>query len=119
MPRSILLVEDDPTMLSLLKTFLQIEGYEVFLADAETWDCLLTQLEKKRPDLILLDVNLRYINGIEIIKKIRGHKDFNDIEVIMTSGIDCKNQCLKEGANRFILKPYMPDDLLTVLAGSY
>jgi len=109
MPRSILLVEDDPTMLSLLKTFLQIEGYEVFLADAETWDCLLTQL----------DVNLRYINGIEIIKKIRGHKDFNDIEVIMTSGIDYKDQCLKEGANRFILKPYMPDDLLTVLAGSH
>jgi DNA-binding response OmpR family regulator len=119
MMRSILLIEDDPTMLSLLKTFLQIEGYEVYLAVAESWDYLSVQLETKHPDLVLLDVNLRYVNGIDILKKIRGCQSLKGIQVIMTSGIDCEDQCLKEGANRFILKPYMPDDLLTVLAESH
>lgn len=106
----IMLLEDDPTMLSLLNTLLEIEGYQV----SHTLDFLntLEAIEQYNPDLILLDVNLREINGLDVLKDIREDKHLKDVTVIMSSGMDLKDECLDTGANDFILKPYMPDELV-------
>ena len=106
----IMLLEDDPTMLSLLNTLLEIEGYQV----SHTLDFLntLEAIEQYDPDLILLDINLREINGLDILKDIREDKHLKDVAVIMSSGMNLKDECLDTGANDFILKPYMPDELV-------
>jgi two-component system alkaline phosphatase synthesis response regulator PhoP len=105
-----MLLEDDPTMLSLLKTLLEIEGYQV--SHTLDFENTLEAIEQYNPDLILLDVNLREINGIDVLKNIREDQQLRDVTVIMTSGMHLKEECLDKGANDFILKPYMPEELV-------
>lgn len=105
----ILLVEDDVTMLSLLKTLLEIDGHQVIKYIAE--DDLLEPIRQSQPDAILLDVHYRRINGLDIMRSIRQDPRLNGIRVIMTSGEDVAAECKAAGADAFLLKPFMPEDL--------
>ncbi len=112
MPR-ILLAEDDATMVSLLKTLLKMEGYQVsaLSADADIAQAVL----KTKPDILLMDVHLLRQNGLDELAKLRAAPGGESVRVLMTSGLDFKDQCLSAGANGFIQKPFMPDDLLDAL----
>jgi two-component system phosphate regulon response regulator PhoB len=110
----ILLVEDDQTMLALLRTLLRYEGFEV--ADLEHDDSIADILEEirlKEPVVVLLDVHLRKVNGLDLLTAMRAGEQDRHTGVIMSSGLDVSDRCLKAGADAFILKPYMPDDLIT------
>jgi CheY-like chemotaxis protein len=109
MPK-VLLAEDDYTMISLLKTLLGMEGYQVSTLLEKTGD-VIKNVRREMPDVILLDVHLGSQNGVELLRKIRQAADLKSIKVIMTSGMDMQDQCLAAGADDFLLKPYMPDDL--------
>ncbi len=111
MPR-IMLIEDDPTMVLLLKLLLEMEGYEVSLYGDATQAAALSAMLAEPPDLILLDINLQRMNGLELLKQMRLDARLNAVKVVMTSGYDSSDTCLKAGANAFLLKPYMPDDLI-------
>jgi CheY-like chemotaxis protein len=50
-----------------------------------------------------------------IVSSIRRDPEFSKVNVVMTSGLNVKDECLRRGANHFLLKPFMPDDLLKVL----
>jgi CheY-like chemotaxis protein len=50
-----------------------------------------------------------------ILEVIRKNQDLSDIRVVMTSGLNVKEECLRRGANAFLMKPFMPDDLLNLL----
>lgn len=108
----ILLIEDDTTMLGLLQTLLQMEGYLVSKTNDDELEEIVTQIRQEKPALALIDVHLRHISGLEILKRIRGDADLKEIRVLMSSGMDVGDKCLEEGADSFILKPYMPDDLI-------
>jgi DNA-binding response OmpR family regulator len=114
MTQKILLVEDDQTMRTLLKTLLTLEGFEV-----ETFSDLSSDIhnmiKKVKPDAMIMDIHLRNLNGIELTKSIRIHPDFHSIVIIITSGMDQKKESLEAGANYFLLKPYMPDELINLL----
>jgi DNA-binding response OmpR family regulator len=113
MPPKILLVEDDVTMLSLLRTLLRFDGYEaVGLERDDSVELILNSIRREKPAVILMDVNLRQINGFDLLQALRASDDISDSKVIMSSGTDFNQRCLDAGANAFILKPYMPDDLL-------
>ncbi len=110
----VLLVEDDTTMVSLLETLLNIEGYQV----ATTLDFkgdILGNIRREKPDVMLLDVHLGDLNGVDILRKLRQVPDLKKIKVIMTSGIDKTDECLAAGADDFLLKPYMPEELIEKL----
>lgn len=109
----VLLAEDDVTMVSLLKTLLTMEGYEVVALDSDA-DIVEAAL-REQPDLLLMDVLLLHQNGLDELKKLRARKGGESMRVLMTSGLDFKDQCLARGANAFIQKPFMPDDLLAAL----
>jgi DNA-binding response OmpR family regulator len=111
MPK-IMLVEDDPTMLSLLQTFLQMEGFEVVNHTDHSIDSILSLMHAERPSLALVDVHIHQVNGLDLLKRIRHDPELQHIPVIMSSGMDFSYQCLQAGANRFIQKPYMPDELI-------
>ena len=108
--QKILLAEDDPTMLSLLKTLLRLEGFDT-VAFGDN-DHLFETIYREKPDLILLDVHLSSGNGLEFLKVIRSNPAFNDLVVIMQSGMDLMDECLEAGANYFLLKPYNPNSLI-------
>ena len=113
MPKTILLVEDDPTMRSLLKTLLQFEGFQVVLQDREdTLEEVKKIILQEKPAVIILDVFLHQFNGFDLLDMIRQDKEIQDTKVIMSSGADVRDRCLEEGANLFLLKPYMPEELL-------
>lgn len=108
MPK-VLLAEDDFTMVSLLKTLLKMEGYEVVALDA---DANITQaIRAQKPDVLLMDVHLFKQNGLDILESIRNSEDINHIRVLMSSGSNVKEECMQRGADGFLMKPYMPDDL--------
>ena len=111
--KTILLIDDDPTMVLLLETLLDIEGYHT--ASWEGNENIYNKIKQTNPDLVLLDVNLRGENGLEALGKIRADETLNKVRMVLTSGIDYKAQALEAGADHFIQKPYMPADLINLI----
>jgi DNA-binding response OmpR family regulator len=113
MGKKILLIEDDPTMQTLLQTYLQFEGFDVVvLHTEENLEQITGAIHVEKPDLVLLDVYLRHLNGFDLLSAIRQDPQAKQVGVIMSSGIDFSERCLEEGADSFILKPYMPEELI-------
>jgi DNA-binding response OmpR family regulator len=112
MPK-IMLAEDDHTMVVLLKTLLKMEGYQVIALSLD--DDVFDAVRKDRPDVLLLDVHLPHVNGLDVIDQLRGNDETQDLKVVMTSGLDLELECKNHGADDFLLKPYMPDALLSIL----
>lgn len=106
------LVEDDASMRSLLKIFLEMEQFQTTIIDNFEAASIVEVLQVIKPDYLLMDVHLQEINGLELLSIIRKQRDLKDIKVLMTSGEDCQDACHKAGADGFLLKPYMPTDLL-------
>lgn len=112
MPK-IMLVEDDATMLSLLRTLLKMERFEtVTLSEQEN---VLDAIYRDRPDAILLDVHLTQGNGVDLLREIRSDPSLHNIYVIMQSGMNLATECTEAGADNFLLKPYMPDALIEAI----
>ncbi len=109
----ILLAEDDVTMVSLLKTLLKMEGFEVLAVN--TGEDVTAEAGHAKPDVLLLDVHFGDQNGLEIVQDIRKNKDLSNLRVVMTSGMNVQDECLRGGANAFLLKPFAPDDLIRLL----
>lgn len=107
---TIMLAEDDLTMISLLKTLLGMEGYRVLALDVD--DDVYEAVRRERPDLLLMDVHLPHVSGLEVLDRLRADESVKGTSVIMTSGMNLEAECLAHGANDFLLKPYMPDTLL-------
>jgi DNA-binding response OmpR family regulator len=109
----VLLAEDDATMVSLLTTLLKMEGFTVvsLRADAD----VPAAVRKEKPDVLLLDVHLLHQNGLDILDAIRSSSDTSGARVVMSSGSNVKEECMNHGANGFLMKPYMPDELITIL----
>ncbi|MBN2147618.1 MAG: response regulator [Anaerolineales bacterium] len=114
MPK-VILIEDDKTMLSLLSTLLKMEGFEVTVAGDDTIPNLLATIQREKPQVALIDINLRNGNGMELLRMIRQQASLWDLKVIMSSGMDYRQECSLAGANSFLLKPYMPDELINLL----
>src|SRR5262245_12122438 len=107
MPK-ILLAEDDPTMVSLLKTLLKMEGFEVVALEASA--DIPAAVKNEQPDSMLMDVHIGKQNGLDVVQTLRTDPANENLRIVMTSGLNVKDECLRRGANHFLLKPFMPDD---------
>ena len=112
MPK-ILLAEDDHTMVSLLTTLLKMEGFEVVALDASA--DIPAAVKAEKPDSILMDVHIGKQNGLDVVQVIRKDPKNADVRIVMASGYNVKEECIQRGADHFLLKPFMPDDLLKLL----
>lgn len=105
----ILLVEDDSFLREICAKKLTKEGFSVF--EAIDGDQALKDLEKTKPDMILLDIILPTINGFEVLEQIRANKDkkIKKIPIIMLSNLgqeeDVK-KALSMGANDYLIKAH-------------
>jgi CheY-like chemotaxis protein len=113
MPK-VMVIEDDTNMYSLLQMLLEFEGFEVVLWDGgEDIQQIIEEICLEKPDLILLDVHLRHMNGFEVLQKIKSDAELREVKTLVASGVDMTKRSKQEGADGFILKPFMPDELIS------
>lgn len=109
----VMLIEDDHTMMTLLTTLLRFEGYETaVIKNDDSLDTIMNEIRQEMPDVILLDVHLRRVNGLDLLSVIRQDDGIRRIGVVISSGMDVSQRGSVLGADAFILKPYMPEDLI-------
>jgi two-component system, OmpR family, response regulator len=109
----ILVVEDDRELCGLLSTLLQVEGY-CTAAVCDGADAVGKVLAE-RPDAVVLDVMLPGRDGFEICRDLKFRRETNLIPIVMLTamqGADSKTSGLRVGANRYLTKPFEPDELL-------
>ena len=107
--RKILVVDDEPKVGDLIKAYLEKDGYDVLLS-GDGKDAL-EKARSQKPDLILLDLNLPVVDGIEVFRSVR---TFSDIPVIMVTARDDevdKIVGLQLGADDYVTKPFSPREL--------
>lgn len=107
----ILVVEDNQINQKIARIFLEDAGYKVDIA--ANGKEAISHANKKQYDLILMDIGLPDIDGIEVTKHIRKIKNSPHVPIIAltASGEDYREKCLDAGMNDFILKPIMKDAL--------
>ncbi len=106
----ILIIEDDQIISKELEKLLTNSGYQVSIL--KNFQDSLNEFLKISPDLILLDINIPYINGEVLLKKLR---NYSDVPVIMVTSINSQIDealSISYGADDYITKPYNPNILL-------
>ena len=106
----ILIVDDEPQIRRVLRTTLSSQGYTV--AEAKNGDEALEQIREKRPDLILLDVNMPGRSGLEVCHEIRGTSDIPIIMLTVRNTERDKVQALDAGADDYVVKPFGSEELM-------
>ncbi len=111
----VMLIEDDPTMVSLLTTLLDLEGYMVQAPANHKMEGLISAIIDEHPQIALVDVNLRTGSGLDLVREIRLEPEIKDIRILMSSGLNLKQECIQAGADGFIMKPFMPEELIDLI----
>jgi two-component system alkaline phosphatase synthesis response regulator PhoP len=107
---TVLIIEDETELSNVLKAYLERSGYDVLMADRG--DQGLTLWEENHPDMVLLDLNLPGMDGIDIARKIR---QSDDTPIIMvTARVEEVDRLLglELGADDYITKPYSPQEVV-------
>jgi DNA-binding response OmpR family regulator len=113
MTLNLMIVEDDETMRNLLKILLEMEGFSVTLCEKLDEPGILRNIKEVSPDILLMDLRIKNVDGLSILKNLRLDDITKKLKILMTSGMPEAEKCLKAGANAFLLKPFMPDELIS------
>jgi len=106
----ILVVDDEPQIRRFLRATLEVHGYEVSLA--ETGRAALEQLTTWHPDVLLLDLGLPEIDGLEVCRRVREWSDVPIIVLSVRDREDDKVAALNLGADDYLTKPFGTNELL-------
>ena len=109
----LLVVDDDIAMTKLLKTLLEMDGFDVMTAargaDAQR------MAAANPPDLFLLDFHLPDMEGVELIHLLREMPQFSNTPIVVVSGRYVEPEVLAAGASAFMIKPYDTTELSMVM----
>jgi two-component system OmpR family response regulator len=114
---TILVVDDDPDLQKLIRTYLSLEGFKMRAA-LKRDDILVALRQPPPPDLVLLDVQLPDANGFDVLAKMRQHPVLKAMPVIMLTAEATREAVLRGlqgGADGYITKPFEPDMLITAV----
>jgi len=110
----ILLIEDDPFLLSMYATKFELENFEVIIA--EDGEKGLKSAAREMPSIILLDILLPKMDGFEVLKELKDNKETCHIPVILLTNLSQKNeieQGLSMGAEDYLIKAhFMPSEVV-------
>jgi two-component system alkaline phosphatase synthesis response regulator PhoP len=112
--KTIMVVDDNPDIVTIVKTILEGRGYLVQCAYSGLE--VFTLLEEKKPDLIVLDIMLPQMDGLEVLTKLKGAPDTASIPVILLTAKVQYEDVLggyKLGADYYITKPFTSTQLIT------
>ncbi len=114
--KTIVCVDDEQDILDILSYNLRKEGYTVFTSDSG--DKALPLIDRIRPDLVLLDIMMPGMDGLEVCKRIRSNPHVRDVHVIfLTAKADEVDEILglEFGADDYVTKPFSPRKIVTRL----
>ncbi len=114
----VLAVDDDIINLKLLKSMLMKSGHVKEVIEAKNGSDAIGELKGRNDiDLILLDIIMPIMNGIEMLKVVRADDNLRQLPIIvLTTDETKKSEALESGANGFLMKPIRNDDLLKKMA---
>lgn len=113
--KKILLIDDEKDILKALSTALKLEDEEYEISSAEDGRSGLETARKIRPDLILLDIMLPNLSGIEVCRSLKSDEEYKSIPVIMLTALDQREHIIKglsSGADDYVTKPFDFPELL-------
>ena len=113
-PSKVLVVDDDPEIVTFLSTLLELEGIESSVATSAA--AALEQLQQARPDLVLLDIAMPDRDGIDLCKELKSDPRTAEVPVFVVSarpGKDVVERALAAGAEEFIRKPFENAELIS------
>ena len=109
--KKILVIDDEPDLINVVKTRLEASGYEVISAGNGLEG--LKRADQKNPDLILLDIKMAQMDGYTMLRKLKHAKKTESIPVIILTGYaKMKDMFDLEGATDYVVKPFDGQDLL-------
>ncbi len=111
--KRILLVDDEPDFVETVEFFLSGSDYQVFVA--KNGKEALEQVNKKKPDLILLDFMMPEMDGLEACRRLKNDPETNSIPIIMLTAKGRKEDvvdALAAGVNSYMVKPFKLPDLV-------
>ncbi len=116
MAEKILIVDDDATMVNLLSTILEIDGFETHraLSGREAFDMLSGMV----PDMVLLDIMMPEMDGFEVLARLRDDPATKKLPIIMlTARTDDKDifEGWRRGADEYVTKPFDPHELVEII----
>ena len=114
---TILVADDEKLLRELLDFRLSQRGYEVVLA--EDGREALARLDDDRPDAVVLDMMMPVHDGLDVLRRIRGSDEHGDTPVVMLTARRAEKDivgALELGANDYLVKPFMPEELLARLS---
>jgi two-component system, OmpR family, KDP operon response regulator KdpE len=110
----VLVIDDEPPIRKLLRMGLSAHGYEIL--EAPNGRISLELLEQQKPDLVILDLGLPDMQGLELLRMIRARNEGVPIVVLSSRGDEAsKVQALDLGADDYVTKPFGMDELLARL----
>ena len=109
----LLIADDDPQMVRALRITLAAHGYDVVVAPDGA--AAIATAAQTHPDLIMLDLGMPRLDGIEVIQALRGWTNVPIIVVSGRTGSADKVEALDAGADDFVTKPFQVDELLARL----
>ncbi len=111
------MIDDDPVIVKLLQVNFEIEGYAVIVA--ENGLAGLARAHDDQPDLIILDVMMPGMNGLDVARSLKGSDETSSIPIILLSAKAQANDVARgrEVADDYITKPFDPLELLDRVAG--
>lgn len=110
--KKVLVAEDEPDILGLIKYSLEYAGFQVL--QATNGEDAVKQASEALPDLILLDVRMPKMDGYKACEKLKAQSSTKDIPIVFLSARGQETEIrrgLKLGAEEYILKPFAPDEL--------
>ncbi len=113
----VLIVDDDLRIIRILSTYLQMEGFAV--ETAMNGENALGCIEERLPDIVILDVMLPNVDGIELCRQLRQHHKWKSIPVVMFSAKSESGDieaAMAAGATRYVTKPSTLQDLVSVVS---
>src|ERR671938_182868 len=117
--KKVLVVEDNVDTREVIALLLQMEGFDVITAQDGQDGISAARIE--RPDFIITDLNMPRLNGIEMIKILRGQPGFEDVPIVALTayGSEMAHQAVEAGANRSMRKPVAFDLFVNDLKGLF
>lgn len=116
MSRKVLLVDDTKTV--LMFEMMMLRGTGVVVETAQSGIEALEKMDVQKPDVILLDIMMPEMNGIEFCRRVRSSDRFSDIPIIIVttkSDADLREMAFKAGCNDYVTKPLTKTELLSKL----
>jgi two-component system KDP operon response regulator KdpE len=104
----VLVVDDNPKVLKFIEIDLKLHGFEV--ATTTSGKEALELVKSKKPDIMLLDIIMPVMDGLEVLRQLRALSQLPVIAFSASHGN--RDDALRLGANAFISKPFQPDDMV-------